>query len=314
MNKPYLSIEDSINKIKNKKITIDELKYKEVLSKISLNKIYSPYKRVLGVEKDELSCHIYEGIDFVDFELLYLLDKKCTSIVFELFGEIETYIKTTLINVLGDKYCADGKSDFLEVTNEICLNSTKKNKEKELAKNCEKVLSLCIKSRFTLDYRFKFISLDEKIIFKDSEIKHHYNNYQSFPIWLFINKMTLGNITYLIKYIEPEVSDSISKSLNRNYDKVTNKLTTNLDNLRKYRNTFAHNYTLATIMDTDLRNPSLNQIISIIDTFAPEKAVEFNNMMRMEVNKHEYINTLNKIQKNDSTILNQIINKYFIAN
>lgn len=203
--KPFLTLDEQIDILKDRKLHIDDVESaKTILSKENYYNMVNGYKKPFL--KRDLNGVILDPEEYVDnckFEELnnlYLYDRDFRLLLLGVLLKFETHFKTSCAYNFSNEYretyaylnignYSEEKDDLPTVLRNIsCLSS-------ELNRNTNKnnAKSICI--------------------------SHYIENHEYVPLWVLVNSLTIGNMSYFYSAIDKVVKEKIAKEFSINYKK-----------------------------------------------------------------------------------------------
>lgn len=208
---PFLTYEEQIEKLKNKKLKIDEEESAiEILKNTSYYSLINGYKVIF---KDNSNDFYKQDVSFDNFYQLYLFDVELRRLVMNYILILERKIKSIYSYSFCKKF-GDGQDEYFKGTN--YNYSQFQNKINELLTRLQSALNS-----------------------NKPYINHYKAQYKNVPLWVLVNNLTLGNISVAFECAEQSLQAEISKEFR--YGVFPNQLTSMLSVLTKFRNVCAHN-------------------------------------------------------------------------
>jgi len=201
--KPFLTLDDQIDKLKSRKLVINDIdKIKLILSKENYYNVINGYKKPFL--KRDLGGMILQPEEYVEecrFEELYSLysyDRDLRMLLLGTLLKFETHFKTA---------CAYNFSEEYQEAYAY-LNIANFSQEKEdLAKVLGTIATLSSEiNRNTVSNRAKSIY-----------ISHYIENHESVPLWVLVNSLTIGNMSYFYSAVDLKVKEKIAKEFSKSY-------------------------------------------------------------------------------------------------
>lgn len=210
-NKRFLTYEEQIELLKNKKLHIDnEDDAVSYLKQYGYYSLISGYKDIFKIEKNG---NYKSDATFNKIVSLYIFDEYLRHLVLHEIIKIEKHIKS----LYSYSFCllyGDKQDDYLNVTN---YNYSKYQKEIN-----------------------DFVSIVQNLL--RSPEKYNYVNYNitkygTVPLWVIIQTLTFGNLSKMYMFS----NQSLQSQIARNFENVySNQLDSMLNVLSKFRNVCAH--------------------------------------------------------------------------
>ena len=206
MSKPFKTLDEQINILKNRNLIIDSYEYaREILSQINYYNVINGYKSVF-LQRD-LNGYLVspeefkQGTTFEELYSLYLMDFELKKTIFPYLLRFEKLFKTSCAYYFSEKYTEP--YSYLQMKNyaddKSCLTSVLKN-----------IATLS-----------NLLSSNNKNTGK-AAIKHYIDNYAQVPLWVLINFLTLGNISYFYNSLNNSLQSRIAKSFSSRFKKDYN--------------------------------------------------------------------------------------------
>ena len=206
MSKPFKTLDEQINILKNRNLIIDSYEYaREILSQINYYNVINGYKSVFL--KRDLNGYLVspeefkQGTTFEELYSLYLMDFELKKTIFPYLLRFEKLFKTCCAYYFSEKYTEP--YSYLQMKNyaddKSCLTSVLKN-----------IATLS-----------NLLSSNNKNTGK-AAIKHYIDNYAQVPLWVLINFLTLGNISYFYNSLNNSLQSRIAKSFSSRFKKDYN--------------------------------------------------------------------------------------------
>ncbi len=184
--------------LKKKKIVVNsDEETMEFLSRENYYNIINGYKDLFLVKdkckKVKKSEEFIDGTNFEHLKCIFLFDRELKSIFLKYSLVFENEFKTILSYEFSKKY--PESDSYLERENFY-------DDKKEVLN----VFATLVKT------------LKEKME-KDGPVKHYMNEHRYVPLWVFINYLTLGNVSHFYKILKPEDKEIICRRFSENYNK-----------------------------------------------------------------------------------------------
>ncbi len=212
MSKPYLTIDQQINVLKEKNLIIkDEKIAKEILTNIGYFSLIGGYKQSFI---NPMTRKYDKETSIDDILALYRFDEQLRQLTFCYLNKIEQRIQ----NIIADSFCST-----YGVQQKYYLDSNSYSKKKSLSMPISKLIK-------TLDNIANRNNDHEYLI-------HQRKTYHNVPLWVTIHAMTFGQLSNMFSLLTSNVQSRISKL----YPYVSEKeLSQYLATLTLFRNTCAH--------------------------------------------------------------------------
>lgn len=213
VDKPFLSYQEQINKLRNdKKLQIEDEDYA-----INLLKKHSYFALVSGYKKPfKRSDGTYrEHTSLSDIYALYSFDNELRNIILCKILIVEKHIKS----LISYSFCEEYGS-----LQQTYMDATKYN---YIPKNQDGINRLILK--------LTTIASDPKDY---PYIQHQKDAYQNIPLWVMMKALTMGSVSKMYSYLLPQIQSKVSQE----YPYVNeSELERMLDLLSRIRNVCAHN-------------------------------------------------------------------------
>lgn len=202
MAKPFKTYDEQIQILKDRELLIeDEYKVKEILSQVNYYNIINGYKNIFL--KRDLNGKLIqperfkENASFKELYSLYSMDSELKSLAFYYLLRFEKLLKTSCAYNFSNQYREP--YGYLQM----------RNYSKE-AVDLETVLS----NLSTLSYLVNNSKKQGK-----AAIKHYIENHDEIPLWVLINFLTLGNVSYFYNSLDNKLQAKISRDFGERYCK-----------------------------------------------------------------------------------------------
>lgn len=201
MDKPFKTLDEQISILKGRNLIINSDDYvKEILSQINYYNVINGYKSVFL--KRDLNGVLFfpeefkDGTTFEELYNLYLMDFELKKIVFPYLIRFEKLLKTSCAYYFSKEYREP--YSYLQM----------KNYSNDISK-----LTNVLKNIATLS---NLVNSNNKNTRKTA-IKHYIDNYTQVPLWVLVNFLTLGNISYFYNSLDNSVQSNIAKTFSHRY-------------------------------------------------------------------------------------------------
>ncbi|MDO4773078.1 MAG: Abi family protein [Bacillota bacterium] len=203
MDKSFKRFDEQINILKSRKLIIDNDEYvTDILSQINYYNVINGYKSIflkrdlngVLVSPEEFK----QGTTFEELYSLYLMDFELKKTIFPVLLRFEKLLKTACAYFFSEKYTED--YSYLQMKN---------------YSNDASNLTSVLKNIATLS---NLVSSNNKNTGKPA-IKHYIDEYSNVPLWVLINFLTLGNISYFYNSLENSLQSMIAKAFSTRYKK-----------------------------------------------------------------------------------------------
>jgi abortive infection bacteriophage resistance protein len=215
MQKPFMTYNQQIQKLRDKRMTItDEDHAKEVLHRVSYFALITGYKDIF---KDPTTKKYRNGVTFEDVEAIYQFDKQLRELTFRYLLLIEQNLRSvlsyTFCNIFGDN-----QSAYITPQN---YNTSTPDKNTEVSKLINKHLK-------------RFLTQQTQYIY----IEHYKNHHGNVPLWVLVNALTFGTLSKMYKYSKSQVQSAVSREFAGINEHQLGQI---LEVLTNFRNVCAHN-------------------------------------------------------------------------
>ena len=231
--KPFSSHATQIQILKERGLLIKDEKFAQrILSKENYYSVINGYKKPF-IRRDkkqlpEVPEKYTSGTTFEDIHKLFLFDRQLRSILLKELLKFENNIKAKIAYRFSEKF--QEPDAYLKYEN---------------FSDNRKVIANRNKLIFTMDSLLKHNIDREKV--NHPAIKHYHDNYHNVPLWVLVNFLTLGNISYFYQVIDESLRNTIARDFAEEFNDeyFSIRLTTqNIENIIKvanfHRNICAH--------------------------------------------------------------------------
>lgn len=212
MNKPHLTYEQQVLKLRNEKNLIinDKDLCKEMLCKMGYFSLIGGYKKPF---RDPMTRKYVGNTTFEDILALYSFDQKLRSLVMEYVCAIERKFSNAMSYGFCE-YFGEEQIHYLDPSN------YKSKKPKEISKLIN-ILEYNANTNNEHDY-----------------INHQRDTYHNVPLWVLLHALTFGQISKMYQYVIPQVKSRVC----RQFDNINQReLEQYMKLLVIFRNVCAHN-------------------------------------------------------------------------
>lgn len=228
-----LDIEELINHLERKNVRFrDKEKAKDTLSKLG----YFKLKEFSYIYRDE-NGRYFDNTYFENFVDNFYLDKKLRLEILSLIENIEIYLKTRLVKILGEKG-AYTYLDFPSWTNRNAKEEDVRRISQKIVKKNDKIIN----KEYVFDKKVVSLYVDK---YKKNVL----------PIWVIMETLTLGEITEILNVAYPKMFEIAYIDVYENYEEFLSKL----EVIKDVRNMAAHNNDVLT------EEYSVGNIIDVIE-------------------------------------------------
>ena len=196
--KSFKTLEEQLEMLKKKNIVVNsDGEAMEFLSRENYYNIINGYKDLFLV-KDKLKKvknteEFVEGTNFEHLKCIFLFDRELRSIFLKYLLVFENHFKTILSYEFSKKY--PERDSYLDREN---FYDDKKE-----------VLNVFVSLSRTLKDKMEI----------DGPVKHYMNEHGYVPLWVFVNYLTLGNVSHFYKILKPKDKEIICRRFSENYNK-----------------------------------------------------------------------------------------------
>lgn len=211
-DKSFLTYQEQIEKLKNKKLNIENEEFAiSVLKKLSYFNLINGYKKPFKDKNDDYKS----DVRFEDILSLYEFDDKLRRIFLKNILIVEIHMKS-LISYHFCEVNGGCQEEYLKIDNY--------NQQQKYQKQVDELIS---KLNDTL-----------KDSNKVNYIKHHEINHGNVPLWVLVKVLSFGNISKLYSSQKDNIKSRIAREIPILRE---NQIESILDILTRYRNVCAHN-------------------------------------------------------------------------
>ncbi len=203
MSKPFKTIKEQILILKSRNLEIENEEIAEsILSQINYYNIINGYKKVFlkrdlkGVLLDPEEFKT--GSNFDELYQLYQMDIELKNCIFRFLLRFEKLLKTSCAYHFSEKHREEYA--YLQMKN-YSLDT--------------KDLTNVLRNLSTLS---NLVSSNNKKTGKPS-IKHYIDKHGEIPLWVLINFLTLGNLSYFYSSLDNSLQSKIAKDFSKRYKK-----------------------------------------------------------------------------------------------
>lgn len=211
--KRFLTYEEQISLLKTKDLIIDdEEKAIMLLKKYSYFALINGYKMPFKSKNGSYK----RNTRFEDIYYLYQYDDNLRHVLMKYLLIVELHIKSLLSYSFCKKY-GEKQSEYQNATNYNYQDPTLQKSINDLIQELSNRLS----NLNNIAY-----------------LKHQDNNHGNVPLWALMKVLTIGNVSKMYGFQQPDIQSEISKEFDGIHEK---DLEVMLDILTRYRNVCAHN-------------------------------------------------------------------------
>lgn len=171
---------------------------KRILEKVNYYNLINGYKDLFidSPGTDTTEERYKQGAKFLEIYALYTFDYELKMILLSRILQIEKTLKSEIAYVFSKKY---GYDNYLKISNfEIYPNS-----HKDYNKRLKDVTSL-----------ISNIQHDIAKHVRNNSIKHYLTNHGYIPLWVLVNILTFGRISYFYEYMKPAERNEVARIYN----------------------------------------------------------------------------------------------------
>lgn len=292
--KPFTEVYDQIKILRGRNLTVSNVKRTQhLLLKENYYNIINGYKDpFLEIKKDRNNQQeekYYDGVDFEEIYSLYKMDRKIRSALLLYLMIFENKFKSVVAYEFTKKF--EGNIAYLDYTNYNYKG----------AKNLNQVM----KNIYILTNVIK------KYSEKDSynSIKHYLRQYNGVPLWVLVNYLTFGDISYIHRSLDSDLKQKIARNFSKQF-KEDYGVTTFYSfaefedvvfNMVLYRNLCAHNERLYCFeTDNYIKFKNIPLAFNKINSTKIERKLHKNNFtmlfgLKFVLPKNDYDALINQI-------------------
>lgn len=238
--KKHTSIDNQLEKLKERNITIDEHEEEETKKILERNNYYN----VINAYKDPFLEEKYkDGTTIKEIYNLYKFDKNISKLFFGYLLTIEGVAKTVISDIFSEKY---GHKHYLNKENfdySINLNQLSDSKK----------ISILKKNNEIKDLIKKLTRYIENETFAAPYIIHYKTKHEYVPLWVLVNVLTFGDIAKFYKYMKQSERDKAAHRLSLNKRINSKEMDNFFSVIGDFRNKSAHGQRFYTIQTKNER-------------------------------------------------------------
>lgn len=203
MSKPFKTYDEQIKILSNRGLKIDNSDYaKEVLSQINYYNLINGYKTPFLESNSNSNCEdiFKKQSHFEEIYYLHEMDRELKETIFPYLLRFEKRLKTSCAYHFSKQH-PDGPYPYLQIENYS-------------------------KSKHQLSYALDTISTLSSAISRENRntngkkpIKHYIKKHDHIPLWVLVNFLTLGNISYFYNALDESLQNIIAKDFGQIYKK-----------------------------------------------------------------------------------------------
>lgn len=201
MNKPFKTFDEQIAILKSRNLIIDDDEcVKEILSQINYYNVINGYKNIFL--KRDLNGNLVspekfkDGAEFDELYSLYSMDTELKQTIFPYILRFEKLLKTSCSYHFAKEYRES--YSYLQMKN---------------YSNEKSDLEIVLKNLSTLS---SMVNTNKR---GKPAIKHYVDNHNEIPIWVLINFLTLGNVSYFYNALSNTLQAKISRDFGERFTK-----------------------------------------------------------------------------------------------
>nr|DAL96898.1 MAG TPA: Abi-like protein [Caudoviricetes sp.] len=223
MEKLFTTIEEQIKKLDSRGLDVSDPGVKDVLAMENYYNVINGYKS-LFIDKTYTGPDekYKDGANFNELHSLYLFDRGLKNIFIKYILEIESNVKAIISHDFSKKY---GHDNYLKVSN---FDITVKHWERMTA--AQKIGNV---SRLIANIQQ---DISRQLSKNNPMISHYMLTYGYVPLWVLVNSLSLGTISYFYSYLIQKDQNDVGRKFGLRPDEMTRILFI----LTIYRNACAH--------------------------------------------------------------------------
>jgi abortive infection bacteriophage resistance protein len=201
--KPFLSVEDQILNLKNRNLRFDnEDVAKNILLRENYYNVINGYK--LPFIKKDLKGNLsvpesyISNCEFDEIYALYNLDRELRLLILGSLLKFETHLKTSCAYNFSEKY--QEAYSYLNVSNYS-------NDKKDLSAVLRNLAALSGQINRNTNSR------NPKTLY----IGHYIANHESVPLWVLVNTLTIGNMSYFYNSLDVRLKEVIARDFSEQF-------------------------------------------------------------------------------------------------
>ncbi|WP_446449850.1 Abi family protein [Tuanshanicoccus lijuaniae] len=201
MSKPFKTYEEQIETLSNRGLNIGNLEFtKTILSQVNYYNLINGYKTpFLDCKSSKNGEDKYKpGSSFEEIYALHEMDRELKGVIFSSLLRFEKLLKTSCAYHFSNLY-RDGLYPYLKIEN----YSTSKHQ-----------LNYTLKTIGTLS---NAINRENKNSNGKKPIKHYIKKHDHIPLWVIVNFLTLGNISYFYNSLDESLQNKIARDFGERY-------------------------------------------------------------------------------------------------
>lgn len=201
MSKPFKTYDEQIEILSSRGLNIDNPdNAKIILSQLNyynlINGYKTPFLDLKASTEDEDKYK--DGSSFQEIFYLHEMDRELKEVVFSSLLRFEKLLKTSCAYHFSDIH-RDGLYPYLQIEN---------------YSNSKHQLNYVLKTIANLS---NTISRENKNLNGKKPIKHYIKKHDSIPLWVLVNFLTLGNISYFYNSLDESLQNMIARDFGERY-------------------------------------------------------------------------------------------------
>jgi len=201
--KPFRTIDEQLNVLQDRGLKIDDVEItKKILLKENYYNVINGYKMpFLKRDLDGVLNDPEEFIDECNFTEIYSLhnvDRELRMHILKYLLKFETHFKTLCAYNFSNKF--KDPYAYLNIAN----YSTEKKALSQVLKNIAALSAEVNKNTNTENPKSKYIG-------------HYIKKHDSVPLWVLVNSLTIGNMSYFYSALDDQLKEAIAKDLSDQY-------------------------------------------------------------------------------------------------
>lgn len=229
--KPFKTYEEQIALLRSRNLKIsDDDKAKEILSQTNYYKLINGYKDLFIDDSDKNAESFIEGTSLEDVYALYNFDRRMRIIFLEYILIFEIRIKTLISYNFSELVQENDEKEPYLIKENFDYKNSPKNQSEWKKNSIIKNLINTIKQE-----------INKSCEKKHPSIKHYKDKHDRIPLWVLMNILTFGNITFFYDAMKLSLREKIAKKHRINNENLNNRdFRTILKIINVYRNSCAH--------------------------------------------------------------------------
>jgi abortive infection bacteriophage resistance protein len=201
--KPFLTIDEQLDKLKTRGLIIkNEVLAKKVLSRENYYNVINGYKKPF-LKKDLTGnictpeCYI-DDCEFCEIYALHNLDRDIRILLLGFLLKFETHFKTSCAYHFSEAHLE--QYSYLNISN---------------YSNDKSALSNVLKNFAALSTEINKNTNEKQK--KSLYVSHYIENHDSVPLWVLVNTLTIGNMSYFYNALDAKLQSKIAKDFSEQY-------------------------------------------------------------------------------------------------